>query len=144
TNPLQLLLPAQALTGPNGTQPTVLVSIFSAGDSASLDRLPILVENPERSQDTPGVHFMVPGGWLTWPLSQLIWGWITSPLLPDLPAGGAGAADPEDPDDFETALASPQAAGAGDAFGVNGAWASALLAAGTLSVFKTDEERLRG
>jgi hypothetical protein len=142
-NPLQLILPAQAVAGPSGT-PAIVVSIFSAPEATNADRLPALVENPERPPDTPGVGFMVPGGWLTWPLSQLIWGWITSPLLFGLPLDGAVPATPTGIEDLEAALSSPQAAGAGDAFAVNGAWASALLAAGTLSVFKADEERVRG
>jgi hypothetical protein len=79
-----------------------------------------------------------PGSWLFWPINPLIWGWITSPLMPSLPLAESAPGGPEEAE--PAALVQPTGA-ADDTFGVDASWAGALLAAGLLSVPKADQER---
>jgi hypothetical protein len=86
----------------------------------------------------PGTVF--PGAWLFWPISPLVWGWITSPLVPTVPLAGEGT---DGPDETDLAAPAQPTGAANDPYGVDASWAGALLAAGLLAVPKADAERTR-
>jgi hypothetical protein len=106
------------------------------GGEEVVERL-ILGGGWENAPNSSGQGPSFPGPWLLWPISPLIWGWMTSPVMPSLPTAGG---EPEGQQEAE--LAAPQQTGAADDhFGVDASWAGALLAAGLLAVPGADRGR---
>jgi hypothetical protein len=136
TGPLRLTLPQ-----PDGVNSDVLpwlaqiTPIFGAEEA--VERL-IIGGGWEGAARPSGQGPTFP--WLLWPISPLIWGWITSPLVPNVPTAGD---EVEGPVEAETAAPAQPTAAADDRYGVDASWAGALLAAGLLSVPKADQERKR-
>jgi hypothetical protein len=133
TGPPRLNLPQPEVVN---SDPTLwLAQVPTVGGEEVVERLLLGGgwDNPANPSGGPAF----PGSWLFWSMNPLIWGWITSPLVPSLPLAESV---PDGPEEAEP-TAPAQQTGADDTFGVNSSWAGALLAAGLLSVPKTDQER---
>jgi hypothetical protein len=84
----------------------------------------------------PGTFLLSP--WFVGPIHQVLWGWLLSPLMPDLlgeeeAADGCHLSRPP--------LPGQTAAGEDCLFAVDHAWAGALLAVGALSAANADRKR---